>query len=185
MDDKNKLYAVSEQITSLVKEGDDAILRKLYHDNYPKVERYILLNSGNKENARDIFQEAFLSMWRNIQLEKFNPVNEDSLGGYLFKIAKYKWIDYLRSGHFKKTVLLPEIKENNEMEYEEPSESEKIISIRKSFELLGTNCKELLNRFYYQSQTLKQIAAAFNWTEASTKNNKYRCMQKLKELLKN
>ena len=59
-----------------------------------------------EEEAKDIYQEAFIIVWRNVQLEKFTPGNESEVAGYLFNVAKYKWIDHLRSNHFKKIVYI-------------------------------------------------------------------------------
>lgn len=38
----------------------------------------------------------------------FYPENENALPGYLYRIAKNKWLDYLRSGHYQKVVALTE-----------------------------------------------------------------------------
>ena len=60
-----------------------------------------------------------------------------------------------------------------------------IKEVKKHFQDLGENCRELLIRFYYKKESMRTISEHFDWTEASTRNNKYRCLQKLRELLKN
>lgn len=167
-----------------IKANDEAALKSFYANNYFKIEKYILNNSGTVEHAKDIFQEAFIAVWRNIQLDKFYPENENALAGYLYRIAKNKWLDYLRSGHFKKTVTLTESADERE-ENELPEEDQKhIAEVKMHFEKLGENCKEVLKRFYYKKESMKIIAAKFDWTEATARNNKYRCLQKLREFLK-
>lgn len=51
-----------------------------------------------------------------------------------------------------------------------------------AFENLGKACKDLLTQFYFNKMSMKTIAENLNIEEASAKNKKYRCIQKLKEL---
>lgn len=166
-----------------LKANDDKTLKTLYHDNYPKIEKYILTNSGNKEQAKDIFQETFIICWRAVQDNKFIPENETSIGGYLYKIAKYKWLDYLRSSHHKKVVPITDSHEDWELPIDRKEEQENMLMIRNNFKKIGDSCREILTRFYFNKQSMKEIATANNWTEATARNNKYRCIQRLKELM--
>ena len=52
------------------------------------------------------------------------------------------------------------------------------------FARMGNPCKDVLHRFYFLKQSLSEIAADFSWTEATAKNNKYRCLQKLRGMVK-
>lgn len=167
-----------------IKANNNAALKDLYQDNYYRIEKYVVNNNGSKEDAKDIYQDAFIAVWRNIQLDKFYPENENALAGYLYRIAKNKWLDYLRSGHFKKTVTLTESVDEREDD-ELPEEDQKYISeVKKHFEQLGENCKEVLKRYYYEKESMKTIAAKFDWTESYARTHKYRCLQRLRELLK-
>jgi RNA polymerase sigma factor (sigma-70 family) len=169
-----------------IKENNEAALKALYQQNYPKIESYVMANNGTADEAKDIYQEAFIAVWRNIQLNKFTPVSETSLAGYLYQVAKNKWLDHLRSGHYKNVVPL-EGHENGTHRVEELPDNQQayLAAIRQNFTKLGNSCRELLNRFYFQKESLRTIALAFQWTEATAKNNKYRCLQQLRELIKN
>lgn len=183
------MAANTEELISGILRGDDKLLEKLYVKNYKKVERYVLANNGSAADAQDIYQEAFLSLWRNIQEGRFIPEQAHSLDAYLFSIAKNKWTDYLRSANFRvKRLTTDESTMNHatESEIETDDTFEKSISkVKSAFVQLGENCRELLTQFYFQKHPLRQIASHFGWTEASAKNNKYRCLQKLRELSNN
>lgn len=168
-----------------IKANDDKALNQLYQENYGKVERFILMNSGTKEHAKDIYQEAFIAVWRNIQLERFYPNSETALSGYLFQIAKNKWIDYLRSNHHKKMKVISQPIEATTEDVAHHEDDQYVEKVKKHFQDLGENCKEVLISFYYRRESMRTIAARFNWTEATAKNNKYRCLQKLRQLLNN
>lgn len=175
----------NHQLTA-IKQNDEAALKALYQQNYGKVETYVLNNNGTVDEAKDVYQEAFIAVWRNIQLDRFRPANESSLSGYLYQVAKNKWLDHLRSGHYKKVVPLKD-SDNGEADGSVVNEIELayLSSVQENLARLGENCRELLKRFYYRKESLRLIAAAFDWTEATAKNNKYRCLQKLRELIKN
>lgn len=170
-----------------LKAGDADILKELYSSNYPKVEQYVLQNKGTTEHAKDVYQEAFLAVWQKIRTGTFTENRPGSINGFLYTVAKNKWLDYLRSSHFKKTL---ELTENNMTEpihdqyYDAQKDREemKLKRTMESFRNLNTECKEILIKFYYQKMSLREIAVLINIDEASARNKKYRCMQKLREL---
>jgi len=168
-----------------IKASDERTLGSLYTLHYKKVETFIIKNSGSTEHAKDIYQEAFVAMWRNIQIDLFQPKDSSSIGNYLFTIARNKWMDHLRSANVKKAVI-HEISEENLMTIEQTDDNtiRRLELVKEKFRQLGDSCRELLKRFYYEREPLKHIAAAFNWTEATAKNNKYRCIEKLRALVK-
>ncbi len=169
------------EILEGIKNNDADIIQGIYQDQYPKVEKFVLSNNGNSQEAKDIFQEAFVAVWKNIKNERFEPENGTALNGYLYQIAKNKWLDYLRSPKYKMTMPL-----ENFHEKEEIGNDDKEIQLKKiedSFKYLGESCKELLTRFYYKKESMSMIAKAFDWTAATARNNKYRCIQRLKEML--
>jgi len=171
----------SEQINA-IRANDEKVLNQLYLENYRSVEQYVLQNNGNYEEAKDIYQEAFVAVWRNIQMDRFQLKEAASLNGYLFRIAKYKWLDHLRSAGFRKMVALNGQAEPAEKDSLPEFEDQQIDQLKKYVEQLGASCRDVLKRFYYKRESLRTIAVALDWTEATARNNKYRCLQKLKEL---
>lgn len=167
-----------------IKANDEDALKHLYQDNYSKIEMYVLNNNGTIADAKDIYQEAFIAVWRNIQLDKFYPENEHALAAYLFRVAKNKWLDHLRSAHFKKVTSINEDSVQLPEDVLPEEDVRYITEVKNKFKHLGENCREILKRFYYQKESMRMIAENFNWTEATAKNNKYRCLQRLRELIK-
>ncbi|MCG2420272.1 sigma-70 family RNA polymerase sigma factor [Aequorivita sp. F47161] len=171
------------KVISLIKQNDTAILKKLYVVNFPKVRRYILKNSGNEQQAKDVYQEAFIAMWRNIKNNRFSANKPNMINGYLFQIAKYKWLDHLRSVKYKNTTFI-----NREIEYDEPNfeiddhKNHKIKLIMDCISNLGDRCQTLLKLFYFERRTYKEIAQILKIDEASARNAKYRCQEQLKKM---
>ncbi len=168
-----------------IKANDEHALEQLYQSGYGKVEKYVTNNKGSAEQAKDIYQDAFIAVWRNIQLDQFVPRNEAALSGYLYQVAKNKWIDYLRSAHHKNMLSVTELHTYDEPVEELPKDQQEYISdIMAGFRQLAPACKEVLTRFYYRNETMKTIAEAMEWTEATARNNKYRCLERLREMVR-
>ncbi len=138
--------------------------------------------------AKDIYQEAFITVWRNIKEGRFEPQNETAVQGYLYQIAKNKWLDHLRSSRYKKTVGLGD----HAHVYPQAIEEDTVVPANESdvllkqamaaFNKLGAECKKLLMAFYFEKKNMRQLAAEFEIGEASMRNKKYRCILKLREL---
>ena len=175
----------SQSLAQQIVEQDQALLQQLYTENYPGVETYVLKNSGDADDARDCYQDSFLAVWRNIQLGKFQPARRDEFAAYLFQVAKFKWIDQLRARKIRPMVSTNDLQLADEMSTAtDDEETKKIGMVREHFSKLGSNCRELLRRFYFEKQRLQKIAEHFGWTEPTAKNNKYRCLQQLRTLLR-
>jgi len=187
----HKTKLSQEQIVSAIKNNNEVVLKSLYTNNYHKIEYLVLNNNGSLEQAKDIFQEAYIAVWKNIKNNSFIPKNESAISGYLYTIAKNKWMDYLRSSEYKKKVSLTTMnhiheKEDSTIFSENSKEHDQKLSIAmKAFKNLGNPCKELLTKFYFEKKSMNIIAEELSLDAASTRNKKYRCMQKLRELALN
>ncbi|MEI9943645.1 MAG: RNA polymerase sigma factor [Chitinophagaceae bacterium] len=169
---------------NLLKANDEQALKSLYVANYSKIESYILNNNGSVDDAKDIYQEAFVAVWRNIQLDKVSMEDADKFHGYLFRVAQYKWLDQLRSTKRKKTNSLSEIEIAEEAPVQlDEQEEDYLTKVKMHYAAMGEPCKDVLHRFYFLKQSMSEIAAFFSWTEATAKNNKYRCLQRLRNLI--
>jgi RNA polymerase sigma factor (sigma-70 family) len=176
------------QLIDAIKANNSAALKTLYTANYYKIEALVLKNNGTKEHAKDVYQEAFVVVWNNIKNDTFIPQNESALQGYLYQIAKNKWMDVLRSAQFKKTRFIDDAlpladtteeqtNENNDVE------KQKLKHTMAIFKTFGSPCKELLTAFYFEKESLRDIAKKLQIEENTARNKKYRCMEKLRELI--
>lgn len=169
-----------------IKASDTVVLNKLYREVYPKVELHILRNSGSQVQAKDIFQEAIVALWRAAREDRIKVENASALQGYLYTIAKNKWIDFLRSSSFKKEISSEKVmifQELPDVEIEDDDYEFKLKKAKQAFELIGDSCKDLLLKFYFEKLSLNEIASALGLDAASARNKKYRCMQKLRGLV--
>lgn len=172
-----------DEIVALIKINDGHTLRLLYKTNFNKVKSYVLKNNGDASAAKDVYQEAFVAMWRNIKNDRFSSEGPSSVEGYLFQIAKNKWLDHLRSVRYKRTTFIQRELEAEPSELEEMEEKNKKVEIlMDSIGQLGTRCQTLLKLFYFERRSFREIAAITGLDEASARNAKYRCQEQLKQI---
>ena len=170
-------------LTTAFKRNDQKVMQQVYQNMFPRFRNHVLNNSGDEAQAKDVFQEAFIACWRNIKEDKltFNS----NVEAYLFSIAKNKWIDFLRSSRFKKTVNtesfshLSLVAEESDKSEEKESQLE---VIQKALNQLKDNCRALLQLFYLERKSMDEISKEMNLTPATARNQKYRCMEKLRAL---
>lgn len=158
-------------------------MQKVYQNTFPKFKSHVLNNSGSEAQAKDVFQEAFIACWRNIKEDKLKE--NSNLEGYLITIAKNKWIDYLRSANFKKTVATDSFAHLSLVTEESEMVKEKEVQInilRDALSQLKDGCKSLLQLFYFERRSMEEISKVMNLAPASARNQKYRCMERLRTL---
>ncbi len=139
-------------------------------------------NSGNAEDALDIFQEGIIALWTNIKQGKFQLQDNAKVSSYLFALCRNLWISKLRKRKdFKPLEASTELSDQADTDAM-IAQHELIAELERHFRQLGASCRKLLSLFYYQKASLKAIAAQMGITEKTAKNNKYRCMQNLRSL---
>ena len=156
--------------------------------HYQSVEQYILKNNGTVDDAKDVFQESILAAWLNIKEGKFTAKNDDSLGGYIFQIAKFKWLDKLKSKAYKSTLR---IERDDALDSGEDEISAKVLQeerinhLERIYARLDAKCKQILNGFYYEKKSLDILGSELSYDASTLKTLKYRCMKKLRAAHKN
>lgn len=150
---------------------------------YPKVEKHIKINSGSKEEALDIFQEALIILFKKVQdLSSDSPINVD---GFLINSCKLLWSNELR----KKKVRQKSSDEGlDNLEYQDDIQEHlekeaKLKTIDSVLKQLGEKCKNMLEAFYFKNFSMENIAKRFGYkTVQSAKNKKYKCMEHARKL---
>ncbi len=181
-----KEFTDSEFIDGL-KSGDDTVLQALYKRHFPPVLRYILANNGSDAEAKDIYQETFIVLYNNARKENF--VLSCALQTYIYSIARRMWLKQLTRGNnttrlnddtfgvsFDPADVYQEVEEYQQKEQD-------LSKMTIHLEQLGEPCKSLIEDFYIKQLSMDQLAEKFGYTNAdNAKNQKYKCLQRLKKL---
>lgn len=165
-----------------LRRNDPTVVEALYAAHFPTVRQYVLQNSGSVSDAKDVFQEAITVLWLNVKEGRLQTDATSDPGAYLFRVAKYKWLDVLRSaGHKHSAPML------DEQQVAEPAEltgdaDERLGRLQAVYSSLDEKCRAILDQFYFERKDLATIATAMGVEEQSIRTLKYRCMMKLRSL---
>lgn len=164
--------------------NDSRCVARIYQENYNSVLQYVLKNNGREADAKDIYQEAVVATWLNIKEGKYEVKTGKSIGGYIFQIARFKWLDKLKSKEYKSKVRLVHSNythDDEPVEYIEEDER-RMQHLQTLYKKLNDKCKAILTRYYYQKKSLTEIGDELKYDAGTVKTLKYRCMKKLRDL---
>jgi RNA polymerase sigma factor (sigma-70 family) len=165
----------------LQQDRQDKAFRRLYK-YYPKVEKYILVNSGSKEEALDIFQDALVILYQKVQ--KMSPDSDVKIDGFLINTCKLLWSNELR----KKKVRRGDDSGLASLEFEDEitdqiEKEEKIKIVEEAIKKLGDKCRKILEMFYFKSFSMDNIAKKIGYKSVkSAKVQKYKCMESARKM---
>ena len=176
-----------ETLIKGLKEQRYSCIRQIYKDYLPLAKSFVQKNSGNNEDAEDVFQDGLVILYQKISIE--NITLNCSLKTYFYAICKNIWLQRLE----RKWRLLFE-----ENIAEEPSESyilfkneikeselEKQRLFQKHFLTLPSKCQKVLELFLHDTP-LKEIAAMLGFkNEEYAKSRKYMCKNMLRKKIMN
>lgn len=178
-------YADNNILEAITQGRDDKVLKVLYQEELPKVKHYVLNNSGNEEEAEDIFQDAVLILYKQVRRNKFDPKHE--VGAFLFSVARNLWIN--KAKRDKRQIRLDEgyqaHVEDEAHFMDEMISQERERTINDILDRIGKKCKQLLIYSVFEKMSMKEICERMGFsTENAAKTRNYKCKQKLIELVK-
>ncbi|WP_317898849.1 RNA polymerase sigma factor [Aurantibacillus circumpalustris] len=148
-----------------------------YKTTFQKVATFIKKMGGTFEEAKDIFQDSLVIYYEKRIIP--GRAVQDSESNYITGIAKHLWYKkYREDKPLRSLNILPELS----LEEDEPKISENIL---RFVERSGKKCLELLQCFYYDKLSMKDIAERFGFSgERSATTQKYKCIEKIRDAVK-
>ena len=164
--------------------GDQDVFNNLYEYEFPKIVKLVINNSGNIDEARDIFQDTLVILLEKIFQNELNL--SCSIGTYLYSISQNLWFNKLRRR--KLFISLCKLSfTNSELEVkiiEDENTPENIEGIINAIESLGKPCKQLIELFYYKNESWDEIAEQLGYASTgSARNQKYKCLERIRKQL--
>ncbi|MGV8093859.1 MAG: RNA polymerase sigma factor [Mangrovibacterium sp.] len=169
----------NERIIHALIDGDQETLNDLYKGELPKIMKLIIDNSGTIENAKDIFQDAFVIILEKVYQNRLNLTS--SFSTYLYAICRNLWNETLRRRKGKE-VITGENEFGPDFIIDLESRPDMFEQVNKIILSLGDTCRQLLERYYYLNESWDQIAKSPGYINAaSAKNQKYKCLERIRK----
>ena len=148
--------------TDKIKAND---LERLFRENYSRYYYFALNFVDDAEMAKDIISEVFLAVWRN-----HDHISKDKLGSYVFTSIRNKGLSFFKSVHAQMTVEEQEASvlfDDSEEEWK--LKEERIFEMEKVMREMNPKTRYVLEQFYYQHRSYKDIAAELGITTEGIK----------------
>ena len=162
-----------------IRNHDSSVLEHVYNTHYPIIEGYITHNQGSREQARDIFQDAMIIVYKRIKSNDLELTCK--FGTYLYAICKNIWMQ-----ERKKYLLRTQKLRQQPLEVNDPGPADDPLLqnhltdlFNKHFDALSKDCQKILS-MYFNNFSVEDIRAAMNYKDLHhTADRKYRCKKSL------
>ncbi|MEN0045947.1 MAG: sigma-70 family RNA polymerase sigma factor [Bacteroidota bacterium] len=174
--DRNTIYLKG------IVENDFTILQQIYDESLPEVIKYVKRNSGTTDDAKDVFQEGIMVIFKQIKEGRLTLTT--SFHNFLFLVCKRIWLKKLT----KKGKNEVPFEDEWEFSFEDTFEEEFLTSkkwklFHQKFQQLAEECQRVL-KMWFNKKSSKEIAQEMGYTEDYAKRKKYKCKMSLTELIK-
>jgi RNA polymerase sigma factor (sigma-70 family) len=183
----NVMHYIEESLLEGIRLHDSDTLEYIYKKFYPSVKGFVTNNSGTDDDARDVFQEAIIVIYRKVNDKDF--VITCSFKTYVYAIIKNLWLKELekrRTGDVKLNVGSEFVLADEPLErsfYDPKSERFKLY--QKHFLTLSEDCQKVL-RLFFAKQSLEEISQVMGFgSEKYAKKRKFQCKEILVKRIKN
>lgn len=157
------------------------LLNELYQNFAGKIQFMVQSNGGNASDARDVFQEALLSIYKRAKAARFTL--NCPLEAFLYVVCKNKWKTELA----KKSLSRVTFTDTGRYSIEESSaalaedlevEQRRTDLFLKGLATLSENCRRLL-QMCWRKKTLHEVAEVMQITYGYVRKKKSECMARL------
>jgi RNA polymerase sigma factor (sigma-70 family) len=165
-----------------IRTGDVSILRSIHAEFFPGILAHIRQNSGSREDAEDVFQNAIVIVFQKLRQE---PIElSSSFYTFLFAICKNLWLKALRKKKGLRVSNPGEMELTDDISLTEiMEEQERHTLYRQKFRQLGEDCQRLLKLFFTKTP-MAEIARTMGYaSEGYAKKRKFICKKQLIELI--
>jgi len=177
------LYETDQDLLEGIRGEEDEAFRELYQRCFPMIQHLIMKNSGQLDDAKDVFQEAIIQLFLNTREENF--ILSSKLSTYMYSIARNKWRERMRKQSRTNQVEISDTQIDHFAVTDGPevyATEEKIERMESLMLNLTEECQKILRLFYFSRFSLDKIAEKMSYTYEFSKQKKSRCLSKLRKL---
>lgn len=184
---KKTRFSDSELVEAIRgKEMLEAAILQVYEEHAEITRSFIMGKGGTEQDADDIFQETVVSFIESVHKDKFRQ--ESGIRTFLVSISKNLWYNEIRrkqrAGNREK--LYETGKDQEEAEINDLIQHRDLKKQLNSLLAdLGDSCRKILELFYYENLSMKEIVSHLHYeNEQVVRNKKYKCLQQLTDQIK-
>lgn len=168
-------------LTDLKGENNTAF-GELYKNYFHSVNRFVLNNNGNSNDAEDVFQDTMMVLLEKLRQDNFELTA--SLKTYIMAISKNIWLKKLRKV-FKEVDFT---NENSNAFFDEinsaiDEEKSYIDKLQNYLHKITEHCKGLIHDMFFKEKSIEQIQKEYGYsTIHNAQNQKHKCVEQIRKV---
>ncbi len=172
-----------DQLMERLRHRDPHAIEQVYLQSFDRCAKVVLGDGGNKEDAKEVFQEAIFSLIIKLKNPEF--AIKSNVGAYLRQSCFNIWVHAKRRARKLQVIDagLIQMTEETSMDEEKSALEEKYERLYACLRKLTDACQRILDLSYYQKKKDKEIALLMDYTPEFVKNKRRRCMQSLRKYM--
>jgi len=182
------LYYSDESLIQGLRQKTSGSIRYLYKEFFPIIRSIVERNSGNRQDAEDVFHDGLIVLYQRIQNKTFTL--KSSLKTYFYAICRNIWLQRLERKYRLLYRADFQVHEDSEEYITEDlfireEQLEKIRLYNQHFLKLPQDCQALL-KLFFRKVPLKEIAGVLGFKDENyAKTRKYMCKNMLRKKILN
>jgi RNA polymerase sigma-70 factor (ECF subfamily) len=174
-----KILHIHHAFTAL-QNGDEKGLAYYFNKYYASLAYFSYNITASETVSEEIVAEGFLKLWNNRTCLQ----QETHVKHYLFRVVRNDSINYLREkkkNRQRENTLLQLMPLSEEQILEKWVETETYHQLFLAYESLPEKCRHVLEMFYFEGKSVKQIAKELSISTNTVKSQKQRALQLLRD----
>jgi RNA polymerase sigma factor (sigma-70 family) len=162
------------------------VINEIYKKYSPKIYNWVQQNSGDAEQAQDVFQESIIAIYNKAKDGNFELTCP--FDAFLFVVVRNKWFAYLKQNN-KINITKTDISEYNTIAAEQ--DAHVVYTQERQYQLmteklsnLNEGCQTLL-KLCWQGLKMEEVAKKMDVSYAYVRKKKSICITKLIENVRN
>ncbi|GAB2517764.1 RNA polymerase sigma factor [Spirosoma aerophilum] len=176
------VYSTEQDFYNALSRRDEQAYQFLYAESYPSFRYWVLTNSGSEMDAQDAFQKGLMSFLLNVETGSYQLLESARITTVVFEYCKRVWLTELKSSRLRTRAAMPDTLDMvDTADIVKDLERMDIVRVvRQSLGQLKDECRKLIEWFYVDELSLREIAERLGMKESSVKSKRYDCAEKLK-----
>ena len=180
-------YHEDEERLKRIKTGEDRMIQKAYQTLFKPFAAFLTKRYQCEwEKVKDIYPESFARFYFAIRDGKLAPPLGSSLQTYLNTVGNNCFIDRHYPKHRKHELSVADFPIQGEKPWVErkmESDANKHL-LSKLLQRIDPKCRKLLINLFIKERPPKEIAKELNINRNTLRQQKFRCLSKLRKLMK-
>ena len=175
-------HILNESIARKYQSGDREALKDLIRRFNPQLRSKIYYHTRNKDSVHDISQDCWYVIITKLEEVKFQVGFE----AWALNIARNKSIDWIRHQQKERNRKSDSEQENSSSDQVEENDlrDARINEIRKSMNLISDAQRIVLELFYVENLSIKEISIVLGISSGTVKSRLYTAREYLKKTIK-